>query len=134
MGVAAKKKAVIEKKTPKRVQCIKRSWRGEDPLQMCVVKGEFVSLWTASVTDDGWIYAEKIVTGGAVKAGWLPTHVLKPLLENRRWMRTVRSWKAADQSQCSVAGGILVLVMTDSRTKEGWAYVEASDSAGSQMG
>jgi len=132
--VAAKKKAVIEKKTPKRVQCIKRSWRAEDPLQMCVVKGEFVSLWTASVTDDGWIYAEKIVTGGAVKAGWLPTHVLKPLLENRRWMRTVRSWKAADQSQCSVAGGILVLVMTDSRTKEGWAYVEASDSAGSQMG
>lgn len=121
----------------KRVQRMKREWTAEDPSQLTASEGDFVSVWVDTGTEHGWIHSELI--GGASfdgtsKAGWLPVCVLQQLPENRRWMKTKQAWQAMGESQCNVGEGLQVVVWVDSRTAEGWIYVEASEDPNSSPG
>merc|ERR1719424_197862 len=117
----------------KRVQRVKHSWHADDPLQLSVSKGEFLNICIDSASDQGWIFAERTsTTHGAAQAGWLPTHVLRSLLEDHHWMRTARAWQGTDDSQCAVGLGVLVLV--SECTSKGWAYVKSAERAGIRPG
>lgn len=120
----------------KRIQRMKRDWTAEDPSQMGAFEGDFVSVWVETGTDHGWIHAERMtgMTDGATQVGWLPLCVLHDLPKNQRWMRTKQAWQTADVSQCNVEAFKFVIVWVDSRTAEGWTYVEASEDSNSQPG
>lgn len=120
----------------KRIQRMKRDWVAEDPSQLSANEGDFVEVWIETGTDHGWIHAERIVgiTDGSTQVGWLPLCVLVDQLKDRRWMRTKQQWQAMGESQCNVEAQKLVVVWVDSRTEQGWTYVEASDDATSTPG
>lgn len=107
----------------KQVQRVVRTWTAEDVSQMSVAEGDFVDVWLDTSTEHGWIHAEKTSDGGQV--GWLPACVLHQLPDNQRWMRARQQWEAMDESQCSVEEGAHIIVWLNSRTQEGWTYVEA---------
>jgi len=127
--VAVEKRPLSAGRVRKRVQRVKRTWGAEDATQLDVMRGDFVNVCIDSATEQGWIYAERSSKNGKAQTGWLPTCVLKPLQSNRRWMWTARGWHTKDNTQCRVKAGVLVSVRLDSRTVEGWIYVEASEQA-----
>jgi len=107
----------------KHIQRVERAWVTEDSSQMSVSEGDFVDVWVDTKTQHGWIHAEK--PGTEIQVGWLPACVLQQLPENQRWMRARQAWQALDESQCSVEEGAAVIVWINSRTAEGWTYVES---------
>jgi len=112
----------------KRTQRMKREWVAEDPSQMSAAEGDFVMIWVDTGTDHGWIHAEKVTAKEeSSQVGWLPICVLNPLPEFRKWMRTKQAWQAMGESQCNVEEGVQVVVWVDSRTDQGWTYVEGSE-------
>jgi len=112
----------------KRTQRMKREWVAEDPSQMSAAEGDFVMIWVDTGTDHGWIHAEKVTAKEeSSQVGWLPICVLNPLPEFRKWMRTKQAWQAMGESQCIVEEGVHVVVWVDSRTDQGWTYVEGSE-------
>lgn len=120
----------------KRIQRMKRDWVAEDPSQLSADDGNFVSVWVETGTDHGWIHAERLtgLTDGVSQVGWLPLCVLHELPNNQRWMRTKQAWQAMGESQSNVEADKLVVVWVDSRTSQGWTYVEASEDVNSQPG
>lgn len=108
----------------KRVQRMKREWVAEDPSQLHAAEHDFVQVWIDTGTEHGWIHAEK---DGQV--GWLPVCVLQQLSDNRRWMKTKQAWQAMGESQCNVEDGHYVIVWIDSRTAQGWTYIEGSEDS-----
>jgi len=120
----------------KRIQRMKRDWVAEDPSQLGADDGNFVSVWVETGTDHGWIHAERLtgLTDGVAQVGWLPLCVLHELPNNQRWMRTKQAWQAMGESQSNVEADKLVIVWVDSRTAQGWTYVEASEDVNSQPG
>jgi len=120
----------------KRIQRMKRDWVAEDPSQLSANEGDFVSVWVETGTDHGWIHAERLtgLTDGVTQVGWLPLCVLHELPTNQRWMRTKQAWQGMGESQSNVEAEKLVVVWVDSRTAQGWTYVEASEDATSQPG
>lgn len=112
------------KKTPKkRIDRASRSWPAEDPSQLGVEEGDFVSVWIETGTMNGWIHAENLSDG---RAGWLPNVVLEPMENDRNWMKVKQTWEAMDASQCNVIEGHIVIVWSSSRT-EHWTYVEVRE-------
>jgi len=116
----------------KRLERAAQQWTQQDHAQLGVTEGQFVNTWLDTRTEHGWIHAEAFVSGntGATTAGWLPVCVLQELPEGRRWMRALQRWVPMDETQCGVEEGASVIVWVGSRTKEGWAYVEAEEGAG----
>jgi hypothetical protein len=121
--------ALTSGKPRKRIERCARAWDAEDASQMSVKENEFVSVWQDTKTDHGWIHAEgrKDSEGNA---GWLPVCVLKQLPEKQYWMATTQKWQAMDESQCNIEDGAVVIVWVNTRTPEGWTYVEVEDEAG----
>jgi hypothetical protein len=60
--------------------------------------------------------------------------VLVQLADNRRWMRVKQQWQAIGESQTTVDPGEKVIVWIDSRTEQGWTYVEAPEGSNSAPG
>jgi len=115
----------------KRLERAAQSWTQQDPSQLGIIEGQFVSVWLDTRTEHGWIHAEAYASGnsGPSTAGWLPVCVLQELPEGRRWMRAKQRWEPMDASQCGVEESACVIVWVGSKTKEGWAYVEAEEGA-----
>ncbi|CAE7310525.1 RNP1 [Symbiodinium microadriaticum] len=111
----------------KRLERAKQAWTAGDPSQLSVSDQEFVYVWTATATENGWIHAE--LAKDQAKVGWLPRLVLTELQEGQRWMKAKTKWEARDESQCSVEIGEFCLVWVSSLTKEGWTYVDCQDRA-----
>lgn len=128
LGTAAEEVAAAPQPVPalpkKKFERAARPWNAEDGSQLQVAPGDFVSVWTDTMTDNGWIHADKTV-GETTQVGWLPACVLHTIDENKKWMRVRQEWQAMDESQCSAAEGSMVIVWMNSRTQEGWSYVEA---------
>jgi len=136
-GLAEAESAPVGMLPPrKKIERVARDWSAEDPSQLSVEEGEFVSIWLGTDTDHGWIHAEKttIANDGVTSVGWLPVVVLQKLPETRRWMRTKQAWQAMGESQSNIEEGVCVVVWVDSRTAEGWTYIEASESSNMQPG
>lgn len=116
----------------KRFERIARGWHAEDPSQLGVNEGEFVRTWVDTSTDNGWIHAERADT---TQAGWLPVVVLKEMEEGKKWMRVAQTWKGTtEENQCNVEAGSVVIVWANSRTPEGWTYVEVETDEGTRPG
>lgn len=113
----------------KRLERAAQSWAQQDSAQLGITEGQYVSVWLDTRTEHGWIHAEAYVDGntGEATAGWLPVCVLQELPEGRRWMRALQRWAPMDASQSDVEEGGSVIVWVGSKTKEGWAYVEAEE-------
>jgi len=108
----------------KRFERAARPWNAEDGSQLQVAPGDFVNVWIDTITENGWIHADKIVAD-TTQVGWLPACVLQTIDDNKRWMRVRQEWQAMDESQCSASENSMVIVWLNSRTQEGWSYVEA---------
>lgn len=113
----------------KRLERAAQQWAQQDSAQLGITEGQYVSVWLDTRTEHGWIHAEAYVNGntGEATAGWLPCCVLQELPEGRRWMRALQRWAPMDASQSDVEEGSSVIVWVGSKTKEGWAYVEAEE-------
>lgn len=121
----------------KRIQRMKRPWSAEDPSQLSASESDFIQVWIDTSTDHGWIHAERLTNVGDISSssvGWLPMCVLVQLADNRRWMRVKQQWQAIGESQTSVEQGEKVIVWIDSRTEQGWTYVEAPEGSNSAPG
>lgn len=117
----------------RRIERCVRAWEAEDPSQLNVCEHEFVNVWTETRTEHGWIHAEE--RGAGAEVGWLPLCVLRQLPVKQYWMQATQTWQAMDESQCSVEDGAVVLVWVNTRTPEGWTYVDAvSEGAGAKSG
>lgn len=112
----------------KRIERVQTKWNAVDPSQMSVSESEFVNVWIGTATDNGWIHAER--RSGDAQAGWLPLCVLHQLPDNQRWMCTRDKWQAMDESQCDVEEGTTLVVWVNSKTSEGWTYVEVQQCGG----
>ncbi|CAE7672603.1 unnamed protein product [Symbiodinium sp. CCMP2456] len=124
---AAQPPAATPAAPTKRLERAKQAWTAGDPSQLSVSDQEFVYVWTATATENGWIHAE--LAKDQAKVGWLPRLVLTELQEGQRWMKAKTKWEARDESQCSVEIGEFCLVWVSSLTKEGWTYVDCQDAA-----
>jgi len=121
----------------KRIQRMKRPWTAEDPSQLSASESDFIQVWIDTSTDHGWVHAERLTNVGEISSssvGWLPMCVLVQLADNRRWMKVKQQWQAIGESQTSVEQGEKVIVWIDSRTEQGWTYVEAPESSISTPG
>jgi hypothetical protein len=49
-------------------------------------------------------------------------------------MKAKQQWQAMGESQCSVQEGTYVIVWIDSKTAQGWTYIEAPDGTNNQPG
>eukprot|EP00439_Symbiodinium_sp_Y106_P053250 s4245_g7.t1 len=92
--------AVTPAAPTKRLERAKQAWTSGDPSQLSVSDQEFVYVWTATATENGWIHAE--LAKDQAKVGWLPRLVLTELQEGQRWMKAKTKWEARDESQCSL--------------------------------
>lgn len=116
----------------KRIERAARAWTAEDPSQLNVAEGDFVNVWVDTSTVHGWIHAEK--HGANQSVGWLPVCHLHTLPETQRWMNTRQRWQALDEHQCSVTEGRMAVVWVNSRTAEGWTYVEVQEDGATRPG
>eukprot|EP00746_Dinoflagellata_sp_MGD_P010206 gnl/MRDRNA2_/MRDRNA2_120994_c0_seq1.p1 gnl/MRDRNA2_/MRDRNA2_120994_c0~~gnl/MRDRNA2_/MRDRNA2_120994_c0_seq1.p1 ORF type:complete len:742 (-),score=160.61 gnl/MRDRNA2_/MRDRNA2_120994_c0_seq1:216-2441(-) len=118
----------------KEIRRVLRNWPAEDVTQLNVEEGEFVDVWVDSQTAHGWIHAERTPPSGADGGpfvGWLPAFVLETPTEDKKWMRIIQKWNSTDESQCDVEEGVVAQVWLDTRTNEGWTYVEVPSADGS---
>jgi len=113
---------------------VQHKWQGEtgcSAVQLIVEEGDFVNVWTQSITEQGWIYAESLIFGG--NAGWLPKSMLQELSPNHRWMRASSSCAAAYDSQMALDVGNVVLIDIASNTGM-WVYAVQPKSFGGEDG
>jgi hypothetical protein len=93
--------------------------------QLGVRRGSFVRAWLDTQTGNGWIYAE--LDGG--EAGWVPNSVLeRMMITARRWMRVVLAHTPLCAKQLALQVGDVSYVHVDTRTEEGWVFVEVHGS------
>lgn len=109
----------------KKINRVGQSWGAGDGSQMTVVEGEFVEVWPGTKTEHGWIHGEKLhKVGGQAEAGWLPCCILRDPPDGRRWMKAIQDWEGQDESAGAVVTGVIVTVWVDTKTDQGWTYVE----------
>lgn len=94
-----------------------------------VRKDVFVSVWTDTKTESGWVYADRLADG---RGGWLPTSLLASAPAGRAWMKVKDSWKGSDSTHLSIEAGNVLLVHVDSKTSLGWAYAQVEEAGKEQ--